>query len=83
MGAPGKKKREKNDHYQDVKVEIQKIWNCKSVSVVPVVIWALEVVTKNLMTWVTKIGTPGILKLLHEACLLRAASKVLRRTLDT
>ena len=71
--VPLEKEREKIHHYQDVKVEIQKIWNCKSVSVVPIVIWALEVVTKNLMTWVTKIGTPGILNLLQKGCLLGTA----------
>ena len=49
------KEREKIDHYQDLKVEIHKRWNCKSVSVVPIVIGALGAVTKNLMMWVTKI----------------------------
>ena len=70
------------DHYQDLKVEIQKMWNSKSVSVVPIVIGALGAVTKNLMMWVTKIGTPGIFNLLQKACLLRTA-KILRRTPDT
>ena len=74
--------REMIDHYQDLKVEVQKMWNCKSVSVVPVVIGALGAVTKNLMMWVTKIGTPGILNLLQKACFLGTA-KILRRTLDT
>ena len=35
------KEREKIDHYQEFKVEIQKMWNCKSISVVPIVIGAL------------------------------------------
>ena len=43
------KEREKIHHYQDLKVEIQKMWNCKSLSVVPVVTGALGAVTKNLM----------------------------------
>ena len=76
------KEREKIDHYQDLKAEIQKLWNCKSVSVVPVVIGALGAVTENLMMWVTKMETPGILNLLQKACLLGTA-KILRRTLDT
>ena len=42
-----------------------KMWSCKRVSVIPVVIWALGAVTKNLMMWVTKIRTPGILNLLQ------------------
>ena len=73
---------EKIDHYQNLKVEIQKMWNCKSISVAPIVIGALGAVTKNLMMWVTKIGTPGILNLLQKACLLGTA-KILRRTLGT
>ena len=76
------KEREKIDHYQYLKVEIQKMWNCKSVSVVPTVIGALGAVNKNLMMWVTKIGTPGILNLLQKVCLLGTA-KILRRTLGT
>ena len=74
------KEREKIDHYQDLKVEIQKLWNC--VSVVLVVIGALGAVTENLMMWVAKIGTPGILNLLQKSCLL-ATGKILRRTPDT
>ena len=49
------------------------MWNCKSVSFVPIVIEALRAVTKNLMMWVTKIGTAGILNLLQKACLLGTA----------
>ena len=78
------KDREKINHYlyQDLKVEIQKMWNCKSVSVVPIVIiGALGAVTKNLMMWVTKIGTPGILNLFQKTCLLGTAkiSKELKK----
>ena len=51
------KEREKTDHYQDLKVEIQKMWGTNDVG-------GLGAVTKNLMLWVTKIGTPGILSLL-------------------
>ena len=52
------KEREKIHHYQDLKVEIQKMWICKSLSVVPVVTGELRAVTKNLMMLVTKIATP-------------------------
>ena len=51
------KEREKIDHQQDLKVEIQKMWNWKSVSVVPVVFGVLGAGTKNFMMWVTKIVT--------------------------
>ena len=47
-----------------------------------IVFGAFGAVTKNLMMWVIKIGTPGILNLLQKTCLLGTA-KILRRTLDT
>ena len=75
------KEQEKIDHYQDLKMEIQKMWNCRSVSVIPVVVGALGAVTKNLRMWIAKIGTPGIFNLLQKACLLGTA-RILRRTLD-
>ena len=52
---------ENTDHYQDLKVEVQKIWSCRSVSVIPVVIGALGAVRKHLKMWVSKIGTLGII----------------------
>ena len=61
------------------------MWNCKSVSVVPIVLGAYGhlygAVTKNLMMWLTKIRTPGILNLLQKARLFGTA-KILRRILD-
>ena len=51
--------KEKIDHYQDLKVEIQKMWGTKDVGAL----------TKKLIMWVTKIRTPGILNLLQKACL--------------
>ena len=59
------KEREKIDHYQDLKVEVKKIWNCKSVSVIPIVIGALGAISKHLKMWVSKIGTPGIITLIQ------------------
>ena len=43
------------------------IWNCRSVSVIPIVIGALETVSKHLRLWISMLGT----------------AKILRRTLDT
>ena len=44
-----KKETEKIDHFKDVKVEVQiKIWNCRSVSVIPIVIGALWTLSKHL-----------------------------------
>ena len=43
----GEKEREKVDNYQDLRREVAKLWNIKTI-VVPVVVGALGVVTKNL-----------------------------------
>ena len=72
----------KIDHYQDLKVEVQKIWNCRSVSVILIVIGALGALSKHLRMWVSELGTPGIIALLQKACFLGTA-KILRRYLET
>ena len=75
------KERDKIDHFQDLKVDVQKIWNCRRVSAFTIVIGALGTVSKHLKMWISKLGTPGIIALLQKACLLGTA-KILRRTLD-
>ena len=68
------REREKIDHYQDLKGEVQKIWNCRSVSVIIIVIGALRIVSKHLRMWVSKLETaPGIIALLQRACLFGTA----------
>ena len=74
--------REMIDYYQDLKVEVQKIWNCRSVYGMPIAIGALGTVSRLLRVWSSKLGTPGIIALLQKACLLETA-KIIRRTLDT
>lgn len=68
------KEREKKDHYQDLKEEVQTIWNGGRVSVIPVVISrALGTVSKDLKICFDKIWTPGIISLLQKACLFGKA----------
>ena len=78
------KETEKSNHYQDLKGEVQKIWNCSSVSVIPIipvnVIGALGTLSKLLRMWISKLGAPGIIALLQKTCLL-GTTKILRRTL--
>ena len=76
------KEQEKIDHYQDLKIEVQKIWNCRRVSIIPIITGALGTDGKNFKTWYGKIGLHGNTALLQRACLLGTA-KILRRILDT
>ena len=41
------KEDEKVEKYQDLKYEIKKIWKCKKVTIVPIVIRALGTLSKN------------------------------------
>ena len=50
------KEQEKMEKYQELKREIGKIWSCRKVIVVPIVIGALGTFSKNLKTSLKKIG---------------------------
>lgn len=75
------KEQEKMEKYQELKREIGKIWSCRKVTVLPIVIGALGTFSKNLKTSLKKIGLDCTL-LLQKASLLGTA-RILRRTLDT
>ena len=75
------KEQEKMEKYQELKREIGKIWSCRKVIVVPIVIGALGTFSKNLKTSLKKIGLDCTV-LLQKASLLGTA-RILRRTLDT
>ena len=76
------KEQEKIDHYQDLEIEVQKIRNCRKVPIMPIIIGALETVSKNLKTWHGRIKLYGNTALLRKVCLLGTA-KILGRVLDT
>ena len=75
------KEQEKMEKYQELKREIGKIWSCRKLIVVPIVIGALGTFSKNLKTSLKKIGLDCTV-LLQKASLLGTA-RILRRTLDT
>ena len=64
------KEQEKIDHYQDLKIEVQKIWSCRRVSIISIIIRALGTVSKNLKTWYDKIGLYGNTSLLQKGLLV-------------
>ena len=73
------KEQEKMGKYQDLKREIEKIWNCKSVTVIPVIIGTIS---RNVKASVKKFGLDDSTSFLQNAFLLRSA-RILRKTLDT
>ena len=75
------KEREKVENYQDLKRELYRLWKCKEVNIIPVVVEALRMVPKGLPRLLEKLRLT-CLDLLQKACLLGTA-RILRRVLDT
>ena len=73
------------EKYQDLKIEIGRLWKLKMVEVVPVVIGALGSVTKGFDRWIEKLGIPlngGVMQkttLLGITRILRKVLKMWRR----
>ena len=75
------KEREKIDRYQDLKWELQRIWECREVRVIPIVIGALGTISKGFHHWLKETTTPAIFRTLQKACLLGTA-RILRYALN-
>ena len=52
----GEKDNEKVEKYQDLKREIARMWNMRTVQAVPIVVGSLGSVTKNLDKWLGKLN---------------------------
>ena len=51
----GEKENEKVEKYQELKRQIARMWNMRTVRVIPIVIRSLGKVTKNLDKWLEKL----------------------------
>ena len=71
------KEKEKIDKYQDLKIELQKVWNVKVV-VIPVVIGALGTMLKN--HYINQIDNPVDIISIQKTAILGTAY-ILRRVL--
>ena len=76
------RKREKKGNYHDLKQEMKRIWNCRSVLVIPLVIGALGTVSGGLGKWLNLLGMPYNMELLQRVGLLGTA-RIIRKVLDT
>ena len=75
------KELEKVERYQDLKREISRIWECRNVCVVPIVIGALGTLSKNFSSWAAKIEVEEKIDLMQKACVL-GTTKIIRNVLD-
>ena len=87
IASPGdkrvvEKEQEKIEHYSDLKRELKKIWKCSHIEIVPIIVGALGIVSKNLEGWMKKISLKSSTAQLQKATLLGTA-RILRKTLET
>ena len=75
-----KKEKEKIDKYQELKLEIMRMWSVKA-WVVPMVVGALGCIAKKLGEYLKNIGLPRISSSLQMSALLGAAN-ILRKAFD-
>ena len=75
------KESKKKDKYLDLARDIKKLWNMK-VTIVPIVIGALDTVTKGLLKSLGDLEIGGRVETIQTTALLRTA-RILRRVLET
>ena len=75
------KEKEKEEKYQDLKREVKRMWNMRSVIVVPVIVGALGSITKKLDEWLEKLDITVNIALLQKTTLLGTA-RILREVLE-
>ena len=73
------KEQEKIDKYQDLRIELQKVWNVKVV-VIPVVIGALGTMSKKIHHYIKQIDIPADIVSIQKTAILGTAY-ILRRVL--
>ena len=76
------KEQEKIEHYSDLKRKLKKIWKCSHIEIVPIIVGALGIVSKNLEGWMKKISLKSSTAQLQKATLLGTA-RILRKILET
>ena len=69
------------EKYQDLKIQIGRLWKLKMVEVVPVVIGSLGSVTKGFDRWIEKLGIPLNGGVMQKTTLL-GITRVLRKVLE-
>ena len=75
------KESEKKDKYLDLARELKKLWNMK-VTVVPIVIGALDTIIKGLLKGLEDFEIGGRVETIQTTALLRTA-RILRQVLET
>ena len=72
----------KLERHQALKWELKKIWNCKRVKIIPIIIGALGTVNAKLGEWLKSIDIKCNIGQIQQASLL-GTGRILRKVLDT
>lgn len=70
------------EKYQDLKRKLKQIWECKEVSIIPIIIGALGTVHSSLVVCLKSLGLEHCFKTLQKASFLGSA-RILGKVLDT
>ena len=62
------KEKEKIEKYQDLRRELQRIWKCSDVEIIPVIIGALGTLPKRLPKWLRVLNMTCDIELLQKVC---------------
>ena len=75
------KEKEKIERYQELKREIKRMWNIRSIKVIPVVVEALGSTSRKLKKFIEELGVVISTALLQKTALL-GTTRILRKVLD-
>ena len=77
----GEKEKEKIERYQELKREIKRIWNIRSIKIIPVVVGAFDSTSKKLKNCIEELGDVIRTALLQKIA-LPGTSRILNNVLD-
>ena len=75
------KELEKIEKYQNLKIELKRLWSLKKVEIVPVVVGALGCISKCFNRWMDMLGIKLCVGMVQKSVLLGTA-RILRKVLD-
>ena len=75
------KELEKIEEYQNLKIELKRLWSLKRVEIVPVVVGALGCISKGFSRWMDILGIKLSIGMVQKSVMLGTA-RILRKVLD-
>ena len=75
------KELEKIEKYQNLKIELKRLWSLKKVEIVPVVVGALGCISKGFSRWMDILSIKLSIGMVQKSVLLGTA-RILRKVLD-